>query len=274
MKTGQIFTAAEAAPCAHSAFYWTIADTVVIAKRELKRISRNPDDIVGAIIVPIIFFVLFRYVFGGAISIPGNDNYSNYLVAGILVMTVFFSSGTVGLGVCSDLESGIIDRFISLPMTRSAVLNGRVLASFIKSFFILLFMLAFSLLLGFRPEGTLVNYLAAIGLLMLSCLAYIWFIALLALLVRTVESFGAIGPLFMLLFVFFSSGLVPTNTMPGWLRIYAEHQPFTLLIDAVRGLVLNQVNTSAIWQATAWFAILLIVLVPLSVWVYERRAAR
>jgi ABC transporter DrrB family efflux protein len=172
------------------------------------------------------------------------------------------------------LESGIIDRFISLPMARSAVLNGRVLASFIKSFLITIFMLVFSLLLGFRPQGTMLQYLAAIGLLMLSCLAYIWFIAFFALVVRTVESFGAIGPLFMLLFVFFSSGLVPTNTMPGWMRVYAEHQPFSLLIDAVRGLVLNQINISAIWQATIWFVILLIILVPLSVWLYERRTTQ
>jgi ABC-2 type transport system permease protein/oleandomycin transport system permease protein len=273
MKNEQAFSTDNDAPRVYPAFYWTIADTLVIAKRELKRISRNPDDIVGAIIVPIIFFVLFRYVFGGAISIPGYD-YSNYLVAGVLVMTVFFSSGTVGLGVCSDLESGIIDRFVSLPMARSAVLNGRVLASFIKSFFILLFMLAFSVLLGFRPAGTVINYLIALGLLMLSCLAYIWFIALFALLVRSVESFGAIGPLFMLLFVFFSSGLVPTSTMPGWLQIYAKHQPFSLLIDAVRGLVLNRPDTSAIWQSTVWFVILILILVPLSVWVYGRRAAR
>jgi ABC-2 type transport system permease protein len=198
MKNGQIFSADKEASHGYLAFYWTIADTVVIAKREVKRISRNPDDIVGAIIVPIIFFGLFRYVFGGAISIPGYDDYSNYLVAGVLVMTVFFSSGTVGLGVCTDLESGIIDRFVSLPMARSAVLNGRVLASFIKSFFILLFMLAFSLLLGFRPQGTVMNYLVAVGLLMLSCLAYIWLITFFALSVRSVESFGAFGPLFML----------------------------------------------------------------------------
>ncbi|MGC1377038.1 MAG: ABC transporter permease, partial [Anaerolineales bacterium] len=206
-------------------------------------------------------------VFGGAISIPGTD-YANYMVAGMLVMTVFFSSGTVGLGVCTDLESGIIDRFISLPMARSAVLNGRVLASFIKSFFILLYTLGFSILFGFQPQGAAIHYLAAIGLLMLSCLAYIWFIALFALTVKSIESFGAIGPLFMLLFVFFSSGLVPTNTLPGWLRLYAEHQPFSILIDAVRGLILNQINLAAIWQSIAWFAILLVILVPLSIWMY------
>jgi len=257
MKNESIFVADEETSHVHSAFYWAIADMVVIARRELKRISRNPDDIVGAFIVPIIFFGLFRYVFGGAISIPGTD-YANYLVAGILVMTVFFSSGTVGLGICMDLESGIVDRFISLPMSRSAVLNGRVLASFIKSFLTLLFIFGFSILIGFRPEGTLINYLAALGLLMLSCLAYIWLIALFALSVRSIESFGAIGPLFMLVFVFFSSGLVPTNTMPGWLRLYAEHQPFSILIDAVRGLVLNQINILAIWQSIVWFIILLL----------------
>jgi ABC transporter DrrB family efflux protein len=273
MKNGHIFMADEETPRVHPAFYWTIADMLVITKRELKRIGRNPDDIVGAMIVPIIFFGLFRYVFGGAISIPGMD-YADYMLAGMLVMTVFFSSGTIGLGITTDLESGIIDRFISLPMSRSAVLNGRVLASFIKSFFTLFFMLGFSILLGFRPEGTIMNYLAAIALLMLGCLAFIWFITLFALSVRSVEALGAIGPLFMLLFVFFSSGLVPTNTMPGWLRLYAEHQPFSILIDAVRGLVLNQVNTSAIWQSVVWFVILLLVLVPLSIWMYEHQTAK
>jgi ABC transporter DrrB family efflux protein len=273
MKNGPVFTADQDAPRVYPAFYWTIADMLVIAKRELKRISRNPDDIVGAIIVPIIFYGLFRYVFGGAISIPGMS-YSNYMLAGMLVMTVFFSSGTVGLGITTDLESGIIDRFISLPMSRSAVLNGRVLASFIKSFITLLFMLGFSILLGFRPEGAIINYLAAIALLMLGCLAFIWFITLFALSVRSVESFGAIGPLFMLLFVFFSSGLVPTNTMPDWLRLYAEHQPFSLLIDSVRGLVLNQIDPSVIGQTIVWFVTMLIVFIPLSLWVYERRTAQ
>lgn len=273
MNNERVLTTDKKAPRVYLAIYWTIADTLVIAKRELKRISRNPDDIVGAIIVPIIFYALFRYVFGGAISIPGME-YANYMVAGMLVMTVFFSSGTVGLGVTADLESGIIDRFISLPMSRSAVLNGRVLASFIKSFFILLFMLGFTILFGFRLQGSPLNYLAAFGLLMLGCLVYIWFIALFALTVKSVESFGAIGPLFMLLFVFFSSGLVPTNTMPDWLRLYAEHQPFSILIDAVRGLILNQINISTIWQSTVWFVILLIILVPLSIWMYEQQTAK
>lgn len=273
MKNAPIFSPDKAAPQIYPAFYWTIADMLVIAKREFKRISRNPDDIVGAIIVPIIFYALFRYVFGGAISIPGTD-YSNYLVAGMLVMTVFFSSGTAGLGICMDLENGIIDRFLSLPMARSAVLSGRILASFTKSLMTLFLMLGFSILLGFRLQGTWLNYLAAIGLLMLGCMVYIWLIALFALTVKGVESFGAFGPLFMLLFVFFSSALAPTNAMPGWLRIYAENQPFSILTDAVRGLLLNQINTAAIGQSTIWLIMLLVILVPLSVKMYERQTEK
>jgi ABC transporter DrrB family efflux protein len=263
------------APAIHSypTLYWTILDMLVISKRELKRISRNPDDIVGAIVVPIIFYAFIRFVFGGAMTIPGYD-YATYLVLGFFVMTVFFSSGTVGLGVCSDLESGIIDRFRTLPMSPSAVLTGRVLASFLKSVVILILMVAFSMLLGFRVEGSFLNVVGAVGLLILSCLVYIWFIAFFALWVRTVESFGAIGPLFMLLFVFFSSAFVPTSTMPEWLQLYANHQPFTILIDAVRSLLLGPIDVHAVWQTIIWFTVLLLVLIPLSLWMYKRRTIR
>jgi ABC transporter DrrB family efflux protein len=272
MKNRELFGVGEEAPRVHSAFYWAITDTLVVAKREWRRVTRNPDEVLGATLVPIIFFLVFRFVFGGAISVPGMS-YTNYLVAGLLTMSVVLGSASIALGLLGDKQTGLLDRFRSLPMARSAILSGRIVSLLIRSLFIILIVGAASLLLGFRPGGSILSCIAAIGLLLLACLTFAWFFTLIALLVRSLELFSSIAPLFVLLLVFFSSGLAPTNTMPYLLRVYADHQPVSLLINAVRGLVLNQTDPSAIWQTIVWFVAMLAVFVPLSLWVYERQAA-
>jgi ABC transporter DrrB family efflux protein len=268
MKDIQISTDNKNSISVFSSLFWILSDTIVIAKRELKRISRNPDEMLASTLVPIVFFLMFRYVFGGAISVPGND-YTNYLVPGILTLACFLGSASTGLGLCTDLESGLIDRFISLPMARSAVLSGRILATLIRSLFIIIFVFVFSKLIGYRTEGTIVNYLVAIGLLMLGILTFSWFFGLLALLIRKLESFSAMAPLFAMLLVYFSSGFAPTKTMPFVLRIYAENQPVSLLIDSIRGLLQNQVDSQVIMKTLVWYIILLVVIVPLTIRVYK-----
>lgn len=273
MNTSPLFAADEQAPHVHSALYWTVADMLVIAKREYRRVGRNSDEMLGSTLVPITFFLVFRFIFGGAISIPGTS-YVNYLVAGLLTMSVAFGSASTALGLVGDLQSGLIDRFLSLPMARSAILTGRTLSVLVRNFFIILIVWAVSFVLGFRPEGTLLSCVAAIGLLLLGCLTFSWFFTALGLWVRSLELFSSIAPMFVLVFVFFSSGLAPTNTMPDLLRIYVEHQPVSLLINAVRGLVLDQTDPTAIWQTILWNAALLVIFIPLSLWLYERRTAR
>lgn len=256
-----------------SSVYWAFADMNVIARRELKRISRSPDEMLASTLVPIVFFLMFRYVFGGAITVPGND-YTEYLVPGILVLACFLGSASTGLGLCTDLERGMIDRFVSLPMARSSVLLGRILASLIRSIFFTVIILVFSLLIGYRFKGTTINNLTAIGLLMLGVLVFSWLFALLALYIKKLESFSAIAPLFAMIIVYFSSAFAPTNTMPLILRGYAENQPVSLIINSIRELFNNQFNSITISKTLIWLVALLFILIPLTIRAYKRVSFR
>ncbi len=273
MKNSLLSSAEKIAPRTRPAFYWIVADTLVLAQRQLLRIPRIPDELVTSALQPILFVVLFRYVFGGAIAVPGTS-YINYLMAGIFVLSLILGSAFSGIGVASDLQRGLIDRFRSLPMAKSAVLTGRTLADLLRTTFIVLITWGIGLLVGFRPEGTILNWLAAIGLLVLSSFMFSWFNALLGLVLNSVEAVQQSLIIWALPLMFVSSALVPTGTMPGWLRPFAEHQPVSLIINAVRGLVLNQPDASTIWQALAWCVGLLVIFIPTAVWAYGRRTTR
>jgi ABC transporter DrrB family efflux protein len=270
MGNKQILVEEKGSSHIHSAFYWAFSDTIVMAKREFKRVGRNSDEMLGATLVPILFFMVFRFVFGWSISIPGTS-YVNYLTAGLLTMSVMFGSASTALGLVTDLGNGIIDRFASLPMARSAILTGRTLSTLVRNLINIIVVGLISFLLGFRPTGSIVSCLMAVGLLLLGCLTFSWFFILLGLSVKSLEMFSSVAPIFTLAFVFFSSGLAPTNNMPHLLRIYIEHQPVSLLINAVRGLLLNQTDTFAIWQTIIWFVPLLFVFIPISVRIYKQR---
>jgi len=261
------------APHRHSRLYWSLADAMVLAKRNLLRIPRIPEELVFATIQPIIFVLLFTYVFGGAINVKGTS-YVNYLMAGIFVQTVAFGSVSTGIGLAEDLQKGIVDRFRSLPMSRSAVLTGRTIADLIRNMFVVLVMLIVGLLVGFRPEGSPIGWLAGTGLLLLFGFALSWVGAPIGLLVRNVEAAQSAGFIWLFPLTFASSAFVLTATLPGWLRTFAEHQPVTQVVNAVRAFSLGQPVGSAGLQALAWCLGILIVFVPLSVWAYERRTAR
>jgi ABC-2 type transport system permease protein len=267
MKTGQI------APSIHSRLYWTLADTLVLARRQLIKIPRNPDELVTSTLQPVLFVVLFRYVFGGAIAVNGTS-YVNFLVAGILVQSVILGSAFTGIGIAADLKGGLVDRFRSLPMAKSAVLTGRTLADLIRSTFIVLIVWMVGLLVGFRPEGSPLAWLEALGLVLLASFMFSWFSALLGLLLSSVEAVQQSIVVWAFPLMFVSSALVPTSTMPDWLRVFADHQPVTLLINAVRGLVLNRPDATATWQTIVWCAWLLLLFIPLAVAAYGRRTAR
>ena len=273
MKSSFLLTKELAAPRMHSALYWQCADTLVLTKRQLLHVLRTPDELVTSSLQPVLFVVLFRYIFGGAIAVPGTS-YVNYLIAGILVQSVILGSAFSGIGVATDLQLGLIDRFRSLPMAKSAVLVGRTLADLIRSTFILFIVWGVGLLVGFRPEGTILNWSAALGILLLSSFMFSWFSALLGLVLSSVEAVQQSFVIWALPLMFASSALVPTSTMPGWLRPFVEHQPVSLLINAIRGLVLNHFDATTTWQAIAWCVGLLVVFIPLAVWAYERRTSR
>jgi ABC transporter DrrB family efflux protein len=258
---------------ARPALSWAVADAFVVAKRQIRQIPRIPDELITATLQPAIVVLLFRYIIGGAVAIPGTS-YINYLMAGVFVQSVVFGSATTGVGVANDLQHGLIDRFRSLPMAQSAVLTGRVLADLIRGLFIILVTWGIGLLVGFRPQGAPLAWIAASALLLLTSFVFSWLAALVGLLLRSVEAVQQAGLIWILPFVFVSSAFVPVNTLPDWLRAFADHQPVSLLMDAVRGLLLDQSDSSNIGQALAWCVGLLIVIIPLAVWAYGRRTAR
>ena len=256
-----------------SRLYWALADGLVLAKRNLVQIPRIPELLVFATIQPVMFVLLFRYVFGGAIDV-GSQSYVNYLMAGIFAQTVAFGSMTTGIGLAEDLSRGLIDRFRSLPMARSAVLVGRTIADLVRNMFVVAVMLAVGLLVGFRPGGGATGWVAAIGLLLLLSFAFSWIAATIGLLVRNVEAVQPASFVWLFPLTFASSAFVPTSSMPGWLRAFAERQPITQVVDAVRGFLLDEPVGSAGWQALAWCVGMLLVFVPLAVSLYRRMTAR
>jgi ABC transporter DrrB family efflux protein len=260
-------------PQARSRLYWTIADALVLAKRHLIQIPRIPEELVFATIQPIMFVLLFRYVFGGAIAVSGTT-YVNYLMAGIFAQTVIFGSTTTGIGLATDLQKGLVDRFRSLPMAKSAVLTGRTLSDVVRNTFVVIVMWSVGLLVGFRPQGPFISWFAAAGILLLTSFAFSWISATIGLLVSSVEAAQSAGFIWLFPLTFASSAFVPTKSMPGWLRAFAEHQPVSLIVNAVRGLLLNTPDTSTILQALAWCVGILIVFIPVAVWAYGRRTAR
>ncbi len=256
-----------------SRLYWALADGLVLAKRNLVQIPRVPELLVFATIQPVMFVLLFRYVFGGAIDVSGTS-YVNFLMAGIFIQTIAFGAMTTGVGLAEDLQKGLVDRFRSLPMSRSAVLTGRTVADLVRNMFVVVVMLAVGLLVGFRPEAGGAGWTVAIGLMLLFSFAFSWIGATIGLLLRSVEAVQQAGFIWLFPLTFASSAFVQTDGMPGPLRAFANHQPITQVIDAVRGLLLDQPVGSAGWQALAWCVGILLVFVPLSVSLYRRVAAR
>ena len=273
MSTSNLGIVDSLKPQAHSRLYWTIADALVLAKRHLVQIPRIPEELVFATIQPIMFVLLFRYVFGGAIVVTGTS-YVNYLMAGIFAQTVIFGATTTGIGLANDLQRGLVDRFRSLPMAKSAVLTGRTLSDLVRNTFVVIVMWTVGLLVGFRPQGPFIAWFVAAGILLLTSFAFSWISATIGLMVSTVEAAQSAGFIWLFPLTFASSAFVPTSSMPGWLRAFAEHQPVSLIVNAVRGLLLNQPDASTIWQALAWCVGILVVFIPVAVWAYGRRTAR
>jgi ABC transporter DrrB family efflux protein len=273
MITSNIRTTQSLMPQARSRLYWTLADALVLAKRHLVQIPRIPEELVFATIQPIMFVLLFSYVFGGAIVVPGTS-YVNFLMPGIFVQTVIFGSTSTGIGLATDLQRGLVDRFRSLPMAKSAVLTGRTISDLVRNSFVVAVMWTVGLLVGFRPQGDVLSWVAAGGILLLTSFAFSWISATIALLVRSVEAAQSAGFIWLFPLTFASSAFVLPQTMPPGLRSFAENQPVSVIVDAVRGLLLNHPDASKIWLALAWLVGILVVFIPLAVRAYGRRVAR
>jgi len=258
---------------------WAILDALVLARRSVLETVRIPELIMFVAIQPVMFVILFRYVFGGAIHVPGGQ-YVNYLMPGIFVQTVAFGGVTTAIGLAQDMQRGIIDRFRSLPMSSSAVLTGRTIADLARNLFTVIIMLIVGFLVGFRPGGTPFEFLLGIAVLLGVSFAFSWISAFIGLLVRSVEAAQSGGFIWLFPLTFASSAFVPVDTMPSWLRGFAQDNPVSVLSDSLRGLFhVNPALTTAdtrwaLIQSAAWIAGILLVFVPLSVLRYRRTMAR
>jgi ABC transporter DrrB family efflux protein len=250
---------------------WAAIDALSIAKRNLISMTRTPQVLVFSTIQPVIFVLMFRYVFGGSIHIPG-VRYVDYLMAGIFVQTVTFGSINTGVGLAEDLQKGLIERFRSLAMARSAVLAGRTLADTLRNLFVIILMVIVGFLVGFHLHTNAIELLAAVGVLLLFGFAMSWVMALIGLLTKNAEAAQAAAFPLMALLVFASNSFVSTSTMPAPLRAYANHQPVSATVNAVRALLLGGPTLSKVLVAIAWAVGIVLVFAPFAVRRYRKAA--
>ena len=253
-----------------SALAYAASDSLVMARRALLRIPRAPDLLLAFTVQPVMFVLLFVYVFGGAIRTPGYDDYVDFLMPGIIVQTMSFGGFVTAIGLSDDLRKGLVDRFRSLPMARSAVLAGRTLADVATNAVSLVVMIVVGLLVGFNFSSSPLEVAAGIGLLLLFGYAFSWIFAFIALNSSSAEGAQALG--FMLIFplTFASSAFVPPDSMPSWLEAFAEANPFSTIVDATRALFVDAPAGNDVWAAVAWCVGLIAVFATLSVYKYRR----
>jgi ABC-2 type transport system permease protein/oleandomycin transport system permease protein len=253
---------------------WVFADMLTMTWRNLKAYTRIPEALFFSTLQPIMFVLLFRYVFGGAIPIPGHIPYVDYMIPGIFVQTVMFGAVSTSVGLAEDLQKGLIERFRALPMARSAVLAGRTTADGLRNIFVVLIMTGVAYAVGFRIGPGVLDYV--LGALLLLAFAYSmsWGFAAIGLAAPNSETAQVMAFPILMPLTFASTAFVPIQSMPGWLQGFVRHQPVSVVVDGARSLMVGNVfhSTSSVWYALAWIGGLLIVLVPLGVWRYRKTA--
>ncbi len=260
-------------PSATGRLRWALSDTRSLTWRNLLRTLRVPEALFFSTLQPIMFVLLFRYVFGGAIPITGTT-YVNYLMPGIFVQTVCFGAVSTAIGLAEDLQSGLLERFRALPMARSAVLGGRTTADVIRNVFVIALMSVVGILVGFRPTSNVAQYLVACLVILLFSYSLMWGFAYIGLTAANAEtaqlmSFPILFPL-----TFASTAFVPVASMPGWLQGFAANQPVSVAVNAARSLMIggNYYSYGAVLKSVAWSVGLLVVLAPIAVRRYRRLA--
>jgi ABC-2 type transport system permease protein len=257
-----------------SAFAMTVSDTLVLARRNLKRIPRQPDLLIAYTVQPVMFVLLFVYVFGGAIATPGFD-YVDFLMPGIIVQSIAFGGFVTALGLSEDVQKGLIDRFRSLPMSRGAVLAGRTFSDVLLNCLSLVVLFAVGFAAGFNFIDSDV-WQVALGIVLLLLLGYAfsWVFALVGLFSSSPETANSIGFTLIFPLTFASSVFVPAESMPDGLRQFAEANPFTTVSDAVRSLWIGTPPHTDVWMSFIWCAVLIAIFAPLAISRYRHVAAR
>ena len=250
---------------------WTVRDTLAMVWRNLTVIRRVPQLLVFSFIQPLIFVLMFRYVFGGAIKVPGT-RYVDYLMPGVFVQTVAFGAINTAIGLAEDRNKGLLERLQSLPMSRAAVLGGRVLADTTRNVFIVLLMLAVGFAVGFRTHTSVLQVAAGVGVMVLFGLALCWIFAIIGLFVPNAEAAQAAAFPLLAPLVFASSAFVDPRSMPGPLRWWAERQPVSVTAKGVRALTIGgpEYPTSYAWASIAWSLAIIAVMAPIAVRRYRR----
>jgi ABC-2 type transport system permease protein/oleandomycin transport system permease protein len=250
----------------------TVSDILAVTKRNLIRYVRVPSLLVFSTIQPVMFVLLFRYVFGNAIRLPFFPYpYVDYLMPGIFIQTVIFGSTQTGVGLAEDLTKGMVDRFRSLPMARSAVLAGRTLSDTVRNAFVVLLMTIVGYLVGFRIHTSIVPAVAGVVLALAFGLAFSWISAWIGLAVRDVESTQAASFVWIFPLVFASTAFVSASSLPGWLQAWAKINPVSVTVDSLRALLEGWPSQAYhLWASIAWVVGILVVFVPLSVNKYRR----
>jgi len=249
-----------------------LIDTAVVTMRNLRHFWRQPDLLIFSTIQPVMFVLLFVYVFSGAIgkALPAGISYVNYLLPGIFVQSVTFRASQTAVGLSEDLRQGVIDRFRSMPMARSAVLVGRTTADLVRNVLIIGLMIVVGYLVGFSFQAGLLSALGCVAIIAAWGIALSWIFAFVSLVVRGAESAQTAGFVILFPLVFASSVFVPVSTLPGWLQPIAKASPVTLTADAARSFALQGGVPDSLWKSLAWIVGIVAVFVPLSIWRYRR----
>jgi ABC transporter DrrB family efflux protein len=254
-----------------SALGWAVADALTIAWRNLKAMSRTPQIIMFSTVQPIIFVLTFRYVFGASIKIPGIP-YVDFLMPGVFVQTVAFGAMNTGIGLSEDLSKGLIERFRSLPMARSAVLAGRALSDLVRNLAVVIMMVLVGFLVGFRIHTNAVAFIASIGLLLLFSVAFSWIFALIGLGVPNAEAAQAASFPVLAVLVFASTAFAPAANMPRVLQIYNDWQPVSVVVKAMRALAIGGETAAPVFHAVLWMIALVAIFAPMAVRKYRQAA--
>ncbi len=267
------YIAGQVKPEQRSKAYWLLSDAWVLIERSLKHIFKNPDQLLGLTIQPIMFMLLFRYVFGGAID-TGSTSYVNFLVAGILVQSAAFGALTTSLSVATDLQRGLIDRIKSLPIASWTVVLGHVVADLVRNIIQAIIMITVAFIVGFRPEAGVKEWFMIAGILLIFTFMMSWIAAIMGLLAKTVEAVQWMGFFVVFPLTFASAAFAPTASMAKWLRIFAENQPVTQVIEAIRALMIGKpignYGTLAVW----WCIAILLVAIPVANYLFRRHSGR
>jgi len=247
---------------------WMVTDSLVMTRRNLLRYTRLPEFLMAVTVQPIMFLILFTYVLGGAIRVNTPD-YLTFLLPGILVQTMIFGAMATGLGLAQDQQSGLFDRYRSLPMARSTVITGRLTADVVANIFVAILMIVVGYAIGFRFGGGVLESIGSPAIAILFALPVAGFMAGFGLLVRTTEAMNAS---FIVIFplTFISSAFVPVDSMPGWLQPVANANPFTVAVNASRALALGDDASGAVIGTLIWVAVLTAAAIPFAVWAYNR----